>query len=170
MGARVASTFTRGIDAQDAFGARARGVGQWREDECGSNADRAPELPVMVSIQIGRAEQEEAASRLIGARLTSVQFVLNYLILGFDGQGALTTLVWPEILDSGEVLCFGMNRYRDKLCSLIEKVVKTSRIEQNEIICFDFEDGTGLRIPLRSYEGRGERAILTGPRHYFFVF
>jgi hypothetical protein len=40
-----------------------------------------------------RAQKEKALSRLAGARLTSVQFILNYLILGFDERGALTTLV-----------------------------------------------------------------------------
>jgi len=37
-----------------------------------------------------------------GARLSSVQFVLDYLILGFDEKGALTTLVWPEIMEKGD--------------------------------------------------------------------
>ncbi len=36
-------------------------------------------------------KKEEALSRLVGARLTSVQFILNYLILGFDEKGALKT-------------------------------------------------------------------------------
>ena len=47
--------------------------------------------------EANRIKKEEALARLIGARLTSVQFILNYLILGFDERGALTTLVWPEI-------------------------------------------------------------------------
>ena len=60
-------------------------------------------------------------SRVVGARLTSVQFVLDYLILGFDGKGALTTLVWPEIFiaGTGSVLKYGMESYRDRLCDLI---------------------------------------------------
>ena len=34
-----------------------------------------------------RLQEQRAISRLVGARLTSVQFVLNYLILGFDEKG-----------------------------------------------------------------------------------
>jgi hypothetical protein len=34
-------------------------------------------------------EGESVLLRIIGARLSSVQFVMNYLILGFDGKGAL---------------------------------------------------------------------------------
>ena len=115
-------------------------------------------------------EKEEALSRLVGGRLTSVQFVLNYLILGFDEKGALTTLVWPEIFDKKKRSTFGMEGYRDELCSLIEKVAKNATMEPDETINIDFENGITLRIPLRSYQDRGERAILTGPKHYLFVF
>jgi hypothetical protein len=121
---------------------------------------------------MGRAEQEEALSKLIGGRLNSVQFVMDYLILGFDGRGrgALTCLVWPEILDSGKKIAFGMEGYRDKLCSLIEKVVKSAAMKQDETISIDFENSVELRIPLNLHEGPGERAILAGPRQYLFVF
>jgi hypothetical protein len=115
-------------------------------------------------------KKEEALARLIGARLTSVQFIMNYLILGFDEKGALTTLVWPEIHYDGKNFTFGTQGYRDELCSLIEKVAKNLTIEADETINIDFENGTELRIPLRSYKAPGERAILTGPRHYLFVF
>ena len=124
----------------------------------------------MTSSQTSWADQKEALSRLAGARLTSVQFVLNYLILGFDERGALTCLVWPEILGIGGRSIFGTDGYRDKLCSLIERVVKSVTMEQDETISITLENGIELRIPLRSYEGRGERAILTGSKHYLFVF
>jgi hypothetical protein len=115
-------------------------------------------------------KKEEALARLVGARLTSVQFILNYLILGFDERGALTTLVWPEICQAGERSVLGMPGYRDGLCSLIEKVAKSVTMEIDETISIDFDDGTELRIPLQSYKEAGERAILTGPQHYLFVF
>jgi hypothetical protein len=115
-------------------------------------------------------DKEKALARLIGARLTSVQFILNYLILGFDERGALTTLVWPEISNGDRRMTFGAQGYRDELCSLIEEVVKSVTVEPDETISIDFENGTALRIPLRSYSASGERAILTGPKHYLFVF
>jgi hypothetical protein len=43
-------------------------------------------------------KREKALLHLVGARLTSVQFVLDYLIFGFEEKGALTTLVWPEVI------------------------------------------------------------------------
>lgn len=118
----------------------------------------------------GSAEQHDALSRLTGARLTSVQFVLNYLILGFDERGALTSLVWPELLESEMQLSFGESGYRDKLCSFIEKVVSNATIDADETIHFEFANGTKMQIPLGAYRGAGERAILTGPKNYLLVF
>ncbi|MFL6689228.1 MAG: hypothetical protein ACJ8IR_03435 [Alphaproteobacteria bacterium] len=115
-------------------------------------------------------EKEEALARLTGARLTSVQFVLSYLILGFDEKGALTTLVWPELVKGETRVEFGTQGYRDALCALIEKTAVQVTIERDETISIDFEEATEMRIPLQSYKGAGERAILTGPRHYLCVF
>jgi hypothetical protein len=116
------------------------------------------------------AEKEKALSKLIGARLTSVQFVMDYLILGFDERGALTTLVWPEIFNKNKKTTFGTTGYRDELCSLIEKTLQNATMGYDETISFDFESGIEMRIPLRSYQRSGERAILTGPKHYLLVF
>jgi hypothetical protein len=116
------------------------------------------------------SERESALLRLIGARLTSVQFVLDYLILGFDEKGALTTLVWPELLDGDQKVSFGMQDYRNKLCSLIEHIVKTATIESDETISFYYDGGVEMRIPLKAYQRSGERAILTGPQNFLFVF
>lgn len=124
-----------------------------------------------MSIQSESSERGSALSRLAGARLTSVQFVLNYLILGFDERGALTTLVWPGIRETnGKTTLFGAEGYRDKLCSLIETTVKSVTMSQNEEILIAFDNEITIEIPLRSYEGHGERAILTGPKHYLFIF
>jgi hypothetical protein len=124
----------------------------------------------MTSLQADWVEQETALSRLVAARLTSVQFVLNYLILGFDERGALTCLVWPVIIDGATKISFGGTGYRDKLCSLIEKVVQGIAMERDETIVIHFSNAVKMKVPLRSYEGQGERAILTGPKNYLFVF
>ncbi len=110
--------------------------------------------------------------RIGGACLTSVQFVLNYLILGFGPKGALTTLVWPLIeRKDSQVLEFGMEGYRNDLCALIESRVNQASVRSDETIDILFDNGWRLRIPLRSYDSpSGERAILTGPKSYLFVF
>lgn len=117
-----------------------------------------------------RAEQEEALSRLVGARLTSVQFILNYLIIGFDERGALTTLVWPATIDGDNVFRFGDGGYRDKICSLIEAVAMSITVAEDETVLINFHNSVRMQLPLGSYVGQGERAILSGPKHYLFVF
>lgn len=112
----------------------------------------------------------EVMSRLIGARLTSVQFVMDYVILGFDKKGALTTLVWPELRRGDNVLTSGMSGYRDCLCALISHVVSSAAIDQEETITIVFDELSQIIIPLRSYKLQGERAILTGPKHFLYVW
>jgi len=118
-----------------------------------------------------KVEQSQAVfSRIIGARLSSIQFVLNYLILGFDGKGALTSFVWPEIIIPGEsVLKFGMQGYRDGLCDLITQVVSEVDFSEDEIITISFGD-THFRIPLQQSQVPGERAIFTAPKHFLHVW
>jgi hypothetical protein len=84
---------------------------------------------------------EAALQQIVGARLTSVQFVLNYLILGFDERGALTTLVWPTMVDRASRRHFGAAGYRDALCDLITEVVENVRIGEDETITIAFPDG-----------------------------
>lgn len=105
-----------------------------------------------------------------GARLTSVQFVLNYLILGFDEKGALTTLVWPEIIDRGMTMRFGMPGYRDSLCALITKTVEDLEITNDETMRIAFDSKMRIEIPLRAYEHAGDRAIFTAPKNRLFVW
>src|SRR5450432_2314136 len=97
------------------------------------------------------SEGELLLQTVCGARLTSVQFVLNYLILGFDAKGALTTLVWPEIHSADAVVRFGMSGYRDSLCELITQVVGTVEMTEDEIIYVTFANESRMRIPLRDY-------------------
>jgi hypothetical protein len=115
-------------------------------------------------------EGEALLQTISGARLTSVQFVLDYLILGFDAKGALTTLVWPEIYDGGTIIRLGMSGYRDCLCDLITQVVETVEITEDETIFIAFENKSRIRIPLRDRKGLGERAIFTAPNHRLRVW
>jgi hypothetical protein len=125
----------------------------------------------MMKMKDATIEQDTAVlGRILGARLTSVDFVLDYLILGFDEKGTLTTLVWPEIISiAGSVLKFGMKDYRDSLCGLITQVVSEVRFSEDEIITISFGENL-LRIPLRQREAPGERAIFTAPKHFLHVW
>jgi hypothetical protein len=118
----------------------------------------------------GTGKGESSLQRICGARLTSVQFVLDYLILGFDEKGALTTMVWPEILEGKESTKYGTKEYRDRLCNAITQVVASVTVSADETISICFQNGLSLSIPLRNYERSGERAIFTAHPHHLFVW
>ncbi len=113
---------------------------------------------------------ERVLQTIRGARLSSVQFVLDYLILGFDEKGALTTLVWPEVTSNGSTLKFGDPGYRDCLCALIAQIVEDARIGDDETIMVHFRNGGLVAIRLQSRASEGERAIFTGPENVLFTW
>ena len=113
---------------------------------------------------------EELLQTICGARLSSVQFVLDYLILGFDEKGALTALVWPEIASRGLILKFGEVGYRDSLCSLIMQVVEYVDVSGDETITIRFRDGSLAALKLQSSSDMRERAIFTGPNNVLFAW
>jgi hypothetical protein len=117
-----------------------------------------------------RDSARETLSAIHGARLSSVQFVLDYLILGFDEKGALTTLVWPETRVGGRALTFGTPGYRDELCGFIGRVVQSVDVTADETIVVNFEGKDQLLIPLGADKGPGERAIFTTPQHRLVVW
>jgi hypothetical protein len=112
----------------------------------------------------------ELLSEIIGARLSSVQFVMDYLILGFDAKGGLTTLVWPEIISAEQTIEFGMPGYRDSLCDLIMRLVENVEITPDETIIIGFGRDVRLAIPLRTHQRPGERAIFTTPTNRLFAW
>ena len=112
----------------------------------------------------------QVLSTIVGARLNSVQFVQEYLILGFDESDILTTLVWPLVTASGRTHSYGAVGYRDRLCELIGRTVKSARFDDEEAISIFFSSGQDLFIPLRTYVGKGERATLMSPNHSPLVF
>ena len=115
-------------------------------------------------------ESKSPLRRIEGARLTSVQFVLDYLILGFDEKGALTVFVWPEIHRGDVIFKYGSGTYRDELCNLMTHVVSHASEAENQTLRVRFDNGTRLEMPLASVERAGERAILTGPKHFLHVW
>jgi hypothetical protein len=117
-----------------------------------------------------RERGKEILGVIRGARLSSVQFVLDYVILGFDQKGALTTLVWPDVNRKGVVVAFGMPGYRDELCAMIPEVVEDVTVSEDDTIILTFASLAEIRVPLSRYKGSGERAIFTAPKHILFTW
>ena len=108
--------------------------------------------------------------KVVGSRLTSVQFVMDYLILGFDEKGALTTLIWPEVVQGETCLIFGTAGYRDALCEIIGTVVSNIRVADDDVAEIAFADSRQLRIPLNTSKLPGEKMIFSSPQHELVVW
>jgi len=87
-------------------------------------------------------EPNELLSRLVGFRLYSVQFVMDYVQLRFDGptqdMPVINCDVMPAVTISGHTFTAGLLGYADALRSLIPGIVVRT----------DEATGIGLRIEL----------------------
>ena len=116
-----------------------------------------------------REAAEKIVSLINGSRLSSIQFVLDYLIFGFDERGALTSLVWPTLLIENAVVMHGDEGYYDKICKLIGNSITESRVLNDLVICIDFKNKAQIQIDLSKYSLSGERAIFSGPKNLLIV-
>jgi len=83
-------------------------------------------------------------SSLVGMRLSSVVFVMDYAQLELDGapqrRATLTCYVWPTVETSDGVARHGDVGYSDRLVSLIP----------GDVVAASAAEGAGLRIELGS--------------------
>jgi hypothetical protein len=84
---------------------------------------------------------------LIGEKLSSVIFVMDYLQIDFDGN-RFTFNIWPEITVDRIDYRFGDQFYRDKLCSLIAKIVSETILIENDKMEIKFDDSNKLYLSL----------------------
>jgi len=111
-------------------------------------------------------------SILIGEKLSSVTFVMDYLQLNFDGN-SFTFHVWPVITIGSKEYKFGEPSYRDSLCSLIAQVVKLASGEEKQHLTLDFESGDKLTVSLNPDNPElitPEIAIFTDTNENWYVF
>ncbi len=90
---------------------------------------------------------EDFLDILIGEKLSSVTFVMDYVQVDFDGNG-FTFYIWPVVTIDNIEYRFGEPFYRDKLCSLITKIVKHVVFVNNKGIGIDFENESKLFLSL----------------------
>ena len=84
---------------------------------------------------------------LVGEKLSSVTFVMDYLQADFDGN-RFTFYIWPVVTTENTEYKFGDTFYRDRLCSLIAKVVKHVTYVDNKEIIIDFGNNDKLFLSL----------------------
>lgn len=114
--------------------------------------------------------QQDALSRIVGSKISFMQFILDYLIIGFSENGAMSVFVWPELHISGSVFRIGDSRYRDELCKFIGCDVVEASINLDDIIKIECGDQSILLINLKGIDQDMDRAIITAPKHFIYSF
>jgi len=82
-----------------------------------------------------------------GEKLSSVTFVMDYLQLDFDGN-QFTLNIWPTVKVDNVHYKYGEQFYRDKLCSLIAKIIISITYSELQLLKLDFENGDSIQISL----------------------
>lgn len=93
--------------------------------------------------------QEKLTKDLVGEKLSSVTFVLDYLQLDFDGSG-FTMFIWPTIFYEGEKNVFGETKYRNSLCALIARIVTRVEYTEDVLLRIVFDDKNSIDWPIHS--------------------
>ena len=95
---------------------------------------------------------------LIGEKLSSVTFVVDYLQLSFDGP---TISVYnPITIKNGNIATrFRDDEFKNQICLLIAKVVKQVTLSEKESLSVFFEDDSQIHISLKESDYTGPEAI-----------
>jgi hypothetical protein len=111
-------------------------------------------------------QPNELLGRLIGFRLYSVQFVLDYVQLHFDGPTQDTPIlncdVMPAVTSSGHIFTDGRPRYADALRSLVSGTVVRTEEATGIGLRIELDKGTVALDPTPAEIDGPEIATLTG--------
>src|SRR2546425_6399588 len=108
---------------------------------------------------------QEPLSPVVGAQLSSVEFVRDYVQLRFDGP-CLTAFTPPMMRVGKTWVKWGSPGYRDLLCDRIATTVCLASVIEEKEIRIEFDDGALLAISLRPEDYSGAEAAMfdNGPQ------
>jgi hypothetical protein len=95
---------------------------------------------------------------LKGQRLSSVEFVADYVQLHFD-DFTLTAYTQIDVIHGEEKISLGNPKYRDLLCSQIQFQVKDASFVKDREIIIIFDDNIILKVSLAEESYRGPEAM-----------
>lgn len=104
--------------------------------------------------QIDEVLADRGLERIVGEFMSSVEFVMDYVQLGFNGS-TLTSFVCPQVHDHGQIFRETEPGYRDTLCSLIGMVVADTETREYEELKITFNDGRSISVSLRAENAAG---------------
>ncbi len=96
---------------------------------------------------------------LIGEKLSSVTFVLDYWQLDFDGHG-FNVMSTITVKDATWTVNSGEPGFRDRLCEQLAKIVLYAEFKDNLGVLIAFEDGSSIYLSARLEDYRGAEAII----------
>lgn len=82
-------------------------------------------------------------SKLLNEKLSSIEFVMDYVQLRFDGP-TFTCYIWPEVIRGDNSFSFGDRDYRNELCGLIGVNVVGLQVVEEESLTLMFEGDRGV--------------------------
>ena len=85
---------------------------------------------------------------IIGAQLSAVSFVQDYVEFHFDGP-VLRVLTHPTITIAKDMFRFPEAGSRDALCTAIQDTIRDVEIQEHEQIVLHFVSGCRIAIPIR---------------------
>ena len=109
------------------------------------------------SRQIDTILEDRGLEMIIGEKLISVGFVLDYLHFDFGGP-ALSAYSVPTFRSRGSVLRETDAGYRDALCGLIGKTVERVQVRESEGLEIAFEGAGAIEISLRPEDRKSQEA------------
>ena len=102
--------------------------------------------------------EEKSLQVIIGAQLSAVTFVQDYIQLHFDGP-RLTVFSHPVVIRGEQTFHWGTPGFRDALCSGIAQQVRAARLAYRESICIELTDGSAIHISLKDADYLGAEAV-----------
>ena len=102
---------------------------------------------------------QHALQILVGEKLSSITFVMDYWQLDFDGRGAFTVTSQITVTSVQWATSSEEPGFRDRLCEQIAKIVVSAEFRNDEGVCIAFEDGSVVHLSTRPQDYRGPEAI-----------
>lgn len=95
------------------------------------------------------SQDSEMLKGIEGSQLSSVEFVLDYVQLRFNGVFTLTVYTWPSIRRGAVMIKWGDVEFRNALCDLITHTVLSTSVRPEEVLEITFDDNTVFGVSLK---------------------
>jgi hypothetical protein len=99
---------------------------------------------------------QDGLRKLIGSKLSSVEFVMDYVQLRFDGP-TLTAYTTPAVVRNDEKYAWDEPGYRDALCGQIGHLLQEVSVDEQVKLTFD--NAASVLISLRDEDYSGAEAL-----------